>query len=39
MLINAPRIFSTAYDSFFVQYHKVQHAFDGGSTMHGVIGA
>ena len=24
MLINAPRIFATAWDSFFVQYHKVQ---------------
>jgi putative peptide zinc metalloprotease protein len=38
MVINAPRIFSTAYDSFFVQYHKVQHAFDGGSALAGVIG-
>jgi putative peptide zinc metalloprotease protein len=38
MVINAPRIFSTAYDSFFVQYHKVQHAFDGGSAINGVIG-
>ena len=38
MIINAPRIFSTAYDSFFVQYHKVQHAFDGGSAMQGAIG-
>ena len=38
MLVNAPRIFSTAYDSFFVQYHKVQHAFDGGSSLNGVIG-
>jgi putative peptide zinc metalloprotease protein len=38
MMINAPRIFSTAYDSFFVQYHKVQHAFDGGSALTGVIG-
>jgi putative peptide zinc metalloprotease protein len=26
MLINAPRIFATAYDSFFVQLHKVEHA-------------
>src|SRR5437764_2033342 len=33
MLINAPRIFSTAYDSFFVQYHKVQHAFHAGSAL------
>jgi putative peptide zinc metalloprotease protein len=38
MVINAPRIFSTAYDSFFVQYHKVQHDFSGGSALHGVIG-
>jgi putative peptide zinc metalloprotease protein len=38
MVINAPRIISTAYDSFFVQYHKVQHAFDGGSAIMGVIG-
>ena len=38
MLINAPRIFSTAYDSFFVQYHKVQNAFDGGSAITGTIG-
>jgi putative peptide zinc metalloprotease protein len=38
MVINAPRIFSTAYDSFFIQYHKVQHAFDGGSALDGVIG-
>src|SRR5256714_1747831 len=38
MLINAPRIISTAYDSFFVQYHKVQHAFSGGSPLNGVNG-
>ncbi len=38
MLINAPRIFATAYDSFFVQYHKVQHDFGGGSALHGAIG-
>lgn len=25
MVINMPRIFSTAYDSFFVQLHKVEH--------------
>jgi putative peptide zinc metalloprotease protein len=35
MVINAPRIFSTAYDSFFVQYHKVHHA---GSALDGAIG-
>jgi putative peptide zinc metalloprotease protein len=38
MLINAPRVFSTAYDSFFVQYHKVQHGFNGGSAANGAIG-
>ncbi len=38
MVINAPRIFGTAYDSFFVQYHKVQHAFNGGSALSGSIG-
>jgi putative peptide zinc metalloprotease protein len=38
MVINAPRIFSTAYDSFFVQYHKVQHAFNEGSVLAGSIG-
>jgi putative peptide zinc metalloprotease protein len=38
MLINTPRILSTAWDSFFVQYHKVQHAFDGGSELAGAIG-
>jgi putative peptide zinc metalloprotease protein len=38
MVINAPRIFSTAYDSFFVQYHKVQHAFNGGTALAGSIG-
>src|SRR5207249_3673621 len=31
MVINAPRIISTAYDSFFAQYHEVGHAFHGGS--------
>jgi putative peptide zinc metalloprotease protein len=38
MVINTPRILSTAYDSFFVQYHKVEHAFNGGSALNGVIG-
>jgi putative peptide zinc metalloprotease protein len=38
MVINTPRILSTAWDSFFVQYHKVQHAFDGGSALAGAIG-
>ena len=35
MLINAPRIFATAWDSFFVQYHKVQ---DHLASVNGVIG-
>jgi putative peptide zinc metalloprotease protein len=38
MVINTPRILSTAYDSFFVQYHKVDHAFNGGSALTGAIG-
>jgi putative peptide zinc metalloprotease protein len=38
MAINAPRIFSTAYDSFLVQYDKVGHAFDGGSAWVGAFG-
>jgi putative peptide zinc metalloprotease protein len=39
MLMNAPRIFATAWDSFFVQYHKVQHDLGGGgSGLHGTIG-
>jgi putative peptide zinc metalloprotease protein len=38
MVINTPRIMGTAYDSFLVQYHKVGHAFDGGSALTGVIG-
>jgi hypothetical protein len=38
MLISAPRIMGTAYDSFVVQYHKVGHAFHGGSALTGVIG-
>src|SRR4051794_1309329 len=38
MVINAPRVISTAFDSFFSQYHKVQHAFDGGSALTGAFG-
>jgi putative peptide zinc metalloprotease protein len=38
MVINAPRIMSTAYDSFISQYHKVDHAFNGGSALTGTIG-
>ena len=36
--INAPRIFSTAYDSFLVQYHKVENAFGDGSAWVGAFG-
>ncbi len=39
MVINAPRIFSTAYDAFFVQYHKVRHDFGAGSAFSGSFGA
>src|SRR4051794_5259551 len=38
MVINTPRIMGTAYDSFLVQYHKVDHAFHGGSALTGAIG-
>jgi putative peptide zinc metalloprotease protein len=38
MLINAPRIISTAWDSFFVQYHKVQAAFDAGALFDAIFG-
>ena len=38
MLINAPRIVGTAWDSFLAQYHKVEHAFHGGSALTGTIG-
>jgi putative peptide zinc metalloprotease protein len=36
MVINAPRIFATAWDSFFVQYHKLGHV-GGVTTMLAVI--
>jgi putative peptide zinc metalloprotease protein len=38
MAINAPRIFATAWDSFFVQWHKVQHEFSEGSAFAGTFG-
>jgi putative peptide zinc metalloprotease protein len=38
MVINAPRIFATAYDAFLLQYHKVQHDFSGGSSFAGGFG-
>ena len=31
LLLSAPRLFATAYDSFGVQYDKVGDALDGGS--------
>jgi putative peptide zinc metalloprotease protein len=30
MILHAPRVFATAYDSFGVRWHKVTHAFDQG---------
>jgi putative peptide zinc metalloprotease protein len=39
MIINAPRIFATAYDAFLVQYYKVKDDFGaGGSTFAGAFG-
>jgi putative peptide zinc metalloprotease protein len=38
MTINAPRIFATAWDSFFVQYHKVRSAIDDGKTLNSIVG-
>jgi putative peptide zinc metalloprotease protein len=39
MIINAPRIFATAYDAFLVQYYKVKQDFGGGgSTFAGSFG-
>ncbi len=38
MVINTPRILATAYDAFVLQYHKVQHDFNGGSTFAGAFG-
>jgi len=38
MVINAPRIMTTAWDAFFVQYHKVRHDFTGGSAFAGGFG-
>jgi putative peptide zinc metalloprotease protein len=38
LVINTPRILGTAYDSFLVQYHKVQDAFSGGSVFVGLFG-
>ncbi|MDX6663200.1 MAG: putative peptide zinc metalloprotease protein [Solirubrobacterales bacterium] len=38
MLINAPRIFSTAWDSLFSQWDRVSAAFGGGKLLSGVAG-
>jgi putative peptide zinc metalloprotease protein len=38
MAMNAPRIFATAYDSFFVQWDKVQANFSDGSVFAGAFG-
>src|SRR5438067_6215016 len=38
MVVNAPRIFATAYDSVLLHYDRVEHAFNGGRTLNGVIG-
>jgi putative peptide zinc metalloprotease protein len=37
IVITAPRIFATAYDSFLVQYDKAQAAFDAGETGQGAL--
>ena len=38
MVYNAPRIFTTGYDSFVTQYHKVGHDFGAGSAFAGSFG-
>jgi putative peptide zinc metalloprotease protein len=38
MALNAPRIFATAYDSFFVQYHKVDFDLAHGRALAGGLG-
>jgi putative peptide zinc metalloprotease protein len=37
IMINAPRIFATAYDSFLVHYDKARAAFDDGHPTKGVL--
>jgi putative peptide zinc metalloprotease protein len=37
IVINAPRIFATAYDSFLVHYDKARGAFDNGHTAKGLL--
>ena len=38
MLISAPRMFATAWDSFFVQVGRLSSAFSGGKVLAGVAG-
>jgi putative peptide zinc metalloprotease protein len=37
MVINAPRIFATAWDSFLVHFDKASNAFGGGQALSGVV--
>jgi putative peptide zinc metalloprotease protein len=37
MVINAPRIFATAWDSFLVHFEKASNAFGGGHALSGVV--
>jgi putative peptide zinc metalloprotease protein len=37
MLVNAPRIFATAWDSFFVHLHKADNSFGEGQTAAGAL--
>jgi putative peptide zinc metalloprotease protein len=37
MVINAPRIFATAWDSFLVHYDQASDAFGGGKALSGVV--
>lgn len=37
MILSAPRILATGYDSFFVQWNKLQQAMDGGETAQATV--
>ncbi|MFP5351945.1 MAG: M50 family metallopeptidase [Actinomycetota bacterium] len=37
MILSAPRILATGYDSFFVQWNKLQEALDGGQTAQATV--
>ncbi len=39
MILNAPRIFATAWDSFFVHFERTADAFGGGKLANGVAGS